>query len=395
MLSASVFLLSATFAVYVVFGYPILLGLLARFRARPIRKEPQLKTVSVLLPVRNGEPWIQRKLESILDLDYPKELLQIIVISDGSTDGTEAAVRSFASRGVELVSIPRSGKALALNEGMRRARGEILFFTDVRQNLDPAALRNLVACFADPRVGVASGELIILRGGTLEEANVGLYWRYEKWIRKCQSRLDSVVGASGCIYAMRAALAEPLHRDTILDDVNLPLHAFFRGYRVIFDESARAYDYPTSLGSEFRRKVRTQAGVYQTIGDYPALLGPRNRLWIHFVSHKLGRLLLPWAMLFAFVSSFGLPGMWRTAVLGAQAAVVALALLDMLLPERFPLKRLTSLVRTAMALLAASFFAGFFLLAPRRSLWQPTRVNVPRDALNQAQPVRTREESGS
>jgi biofilm PGA synthesis N-glycosyltransferase PgaC len=392
--SATVFLLSAAFAVYVVAGYPALLGFLARFRARPIRKEPRLKSVTILLPVRNGEAWIRRKLESILALDYPRELLQIVVISDGSADGTEAAVRDFAARGVELVSIPASGKAAALNEGMRRARGELLFFTDVRQVLDPAALGNLVACFADASVGAASGELIILRGGTLEEDTVGLYWRYEKWIRKCQSRLDSLVGATGCIYAMRASLAAPLPPDTILDDVNLPLRAFFQGYRVILDDTSRAYDYPTSLGSEFRRKVRTLAGVYQTIGRYPALLGPRNRVWVHFVSHKLGRLLLPWAMLLAFVSSFGLPGTWRTAALCAEAAIAALAAADAVLPGRSSLKRLTSPVRTAMVLIAASFCAAFFMLLPRRNLWQPTKVNAARETFSQAQPAPTREESG-
>ncbi len=390
MLSTSVFLLSAAFTVYVVFGYPALLGLLARFRSRPVRKEPQWKTVTILLPVRDGEGWIRQKLESILALDYPRQLMQVIVISDGSTDGTEAAVREFAAQGIELAVIPKSGKAAALNEGMRRARGEILFLTDVRQKLDPAALRNLVACFGDPRVGVASGELIILRGGTIEEDNVGLYWRYEKWIRKCQSRLDSVVGATGCIYAMRASLAGPLPSNTILDDVNLPLRAFFQGYRIIFDESARAYDYPTLLGSEFRRKVRTLVGVYQTIGAYPALLGPRNRVWIHFVSHKLGRLLLPWAMLLALISSFGLPDPWRAAAVGVQALAFALALLDVVLPDRFPLKRLTSPVRTAMALIAASFCAAFFLLLPRQNLWKPTKVNI-----SQAQPAPAREESGS
>lgn len=381
------FLLSVAFAVYVVFGYPVLLGLLAKLRPRPVQKQPQLKTVTVLLPVRNGEAWIRQKLEWILALDYPKELLQVIAISDGSTDGTEAAARAFALQGVELISIPQSGKATALNEGMRCARGEILFFTDVRQKLDPAALRNLVACFADPRVGVASGELIILRGGTLEEDNVGLYWRYEKWIRKCQSRLDSVVGATGCIYAMRAALAGPLRADAILDDVNLPLRAFFQGYRVILDETARAYDYPTSLGSEFRRKVRTLAGVYQTIGEYPALLGPLNRVWVHFMSHKLGRLLLPWALLIALASSFGLPGAWRAAALCAQASALALALLDAVLPDRFPLKRLTSPVRTVLVLIAASFCAAFFLILPRRILWQPTKVNV-----SKAQTAPAREE---
>jgi len=220
--------------------------------------------VTVLLPVHNGAAWIEQKLRSILDLDYPRDLLQVLVISDGSDDGTEEAVRRFASQGVELVSLPRGGKAAALNEGMRRATGEILLFTDVRQELDRASLGALVSCFADPRVGVVSGELVIRQGSTLEEANVGVYWRYEKWIRKHQSQIDSIMGATGCIYAMRASLAAPMPEETILDDVVLPLGAFFQGYRLILDGRARAYDSPTSLRSEFRRKC----------GRWPASIRP-------------------------------------------------------------------------------------------------------------------------
>jgi biofilm PGA synthesis N-glycosyltransferase PgaC len=375
-IATSIFLLSAAFVLYVLAGYPLLVAALARRRGRPVRKSFEPRTVTVLLPVRNGEPWLRDKLRSILSLDYPRELVQVLVISDGSTDRTEEIAREFAAQGVELLSIQAGGKALALNAGMARARGEILFFTDVRQALAPDSLRNLVACFADPEVGAASGELIIREGDTQEEAHTGLYWRYEKWIRKRLSRLDSVMGTTGCIYAMRASLAVPLAPGTILDDVNLPLGAFFRGYRVILDESARAFDFPTSLKTEFRRKVRTLAGVYQTIGAFPALLGPANRMWIHFVSHKLGRLILPWALVSAAASSFFLPAGYRDLALAAQAAGYALALADPLVPERFPLKRLTSPVRTFVVLMAAALCAVSILFLPRQALWKETRTGV-------------------
>ncbi|MGO9094980.1 MAG: glycosyltransferase family 2 protein [Bryobacteraceae bacterium] len=376
-LSVAAFVFGLTFAVYVVLGYPVLLALLSRFRTAPVSTEPQSKRVTILLPVHNGAAWIDRKLRSILGLDYPRDLVQVLVISDGSDDGTEEAVRSFASQAVELVSLPRGGKAAALNEGLRRATGEILLFTDVRQELDRASLGALVSCFADPRVGVVSGELVIREGRTLEEANVGIYWRYEKCIRKHQSRLDSIMGATGCIYAMRASLAAPLAKNTILDDVVLPLGAFFQGYRLIVDSRARAYDSTTSLRSEFRRKVRTLAGVYQTIGRFPQLLGPKNRMWIHFMSHKVGRLLLPWAMLFVLAGSFGLPGYWRTLALAGLAGFCSLILLDLALSDRSPLKRLTSPARTVFVLIAASFCSVFYLLLPRQPLWQPTGSRTP------------------
>ena len=307
------FVLSAVVIVYVLFGYPVLLALLVR-RApgKRIHKEFREKTVTVVLPVHNGARWVRDKLESILAQDYPQHLVDIIVISDGSTDGTDDIARSFLSRmRMELLYLPKCGKAHCLNVALDRAAGEILFYTDVRQPLDRACLRNLISCFADPTVGVVSGELIILQGASAEEANIDRYWRYEKWIRKSLSAIDSVPGATGAVYAMRRKLARPMPANTLLDDVYLPMGAFFAGYRILLDDSAIAYDYPNSLKSEFRRKVRTLAGVYQLIGTYPALLGPANRMWIHFVSHKLGRLLLPFALLGLLVCSFGLPGPLR------------------------------------------------------------------------------------
>jgi cellulose synthase/poly-beta-1,6-N-acetylglucosamine synthase-like glycosyltransferase len=245
----------------------------------------------------------------------------------------------------------------------------------VRQELARDSLKNLVACFADPEVGAASGELMIREGEGAEEASVGLYWKYEKWIRKQLSKMDSVMGATGCIYAMRRELAKPLPPGTLVDDMYLPLGAFFAGYRVILDDSARAYDFPTQLGSEFRRKVRTLAGVYQVIGQYPALLGPRNRMWIHFVSHKLARLLMPWAMLTALLASFGLPAPFNSWALAAQGGCYGIAVADFLLAEGAPLKRLTSPARTFVVLMAASLCAVAIFFLPAEALWGQTQVS--------------------
>src|ERR1035437_713917 len=157
-LARVVFFASAGFVLYVLFGYPVLLAAMARYRPRPILRKPAHRTVSVLLPVCDGERWVRAKLNSILALKYPRELLEIVVVSDGSGDATETIVREFQPAGVQLIRIERSGKAAALNAGMARCRGEILFFTDVRQELAPDSLEILVSCFADPQVGVASGE---------------------------------------------------------------------------------------------------------------------------------------------------------------------------------------------------------------------------------------------
>jgi len=362
---------------YTVFGYPLLLWLEARLFRRPVRKGPLRATVTVILPVHNGERFIAAKLDSIQRLNYPADLMDILVLSDGSTDGTDEIAAAYAARtNLHLIVLPQGGKAAALNVGMANATGEILFFTDVRQELEPQSLSNLVECFADPKVGAASGELIIREGTGTEEASVGLYWKYEKWIRKQQSRIHSVMGTTGCIYAMRRRLAQPLPPGTLVDDMYLPLSAFFEGYRIILDDSAIAYDFPTQLAGEFRRKVRTLAGVYQVIGQYPKLLTPRNRMWLHFLSHKLARLLMPWAMLAAFFSSFALPPPLKGWAIALQVTAYALAALDFVMPDGLPPKKLTSPLRTFMVLMAASLCAISIFFLPARSLWPVSPVRA-------------------
>ncbi|MDQ6707895.1 MAG: glycosyltransferase family 2 protein [Acidobacteriota bacterium] len=370
-----VFLLSGLLIVYILAGYPLLLGWMARRKAVPIRKDSTLRPVSFVIAVHNGEKFIANKLQSILGLNYPRNLMEILVVSDGSTDRTEEIVESFRSDGVNLLRLPRGGKPAALNAGIPLARNEILVLTDVRQTLDPDSLRNLIGCFGDPSVGVVSGELSIRKGGQHDEADTGLYWRYEVWIRKQMSCIDSTWGSNGPFYAMRRGLAVPIPPETLLDDVYLPLAAFFAGYRLILEDSAKAFDYPTSLDSEFRRKVRTQAGLYQILQQYPKLLTSKNRMRMHFLSAKFGRLLLPFALIAIAISSFGLPVAWRSLALLAQAVFYALAAVDTLLPQSLPLKRLTSPIHTFVVLMVTPILALKIFFVPPRSLWKQTVVS--------------------
>jgi glycosyltransferase involved in cell wall biosynthesis len=326
--------------------------------------------------VYNGAAFLRQKLESILGLDYPRELLEVLVISDGSTDATDAIVGEFLSSGVRLLRVPKGGKAAALNAGIGQARGEILFFTDVRQRLAPDSLRHLVACLADPSVGSVTGELHIVTGDRQEEADMGLYWRYEVWARKQMTEIDSIFGATGCIYVMPRNLVELIPADTLGDDAAFPLGAFFKGYRMILDAEAKAYDLASPLGSEFERRMRTLAGLWQALVRRPELLGFRDRMWLHFVSHKVGRLLLPWLALAALGSAFWLPSPWRESVLAAAAAFLALAVFDSLLPQGSVLKRITSPARTILVMLAASLCSISVFLVPPQRLWKRTRVGA-------------------
>src|SRR5271166_5767402 len=160
MTPAIVLIAAGAVVAYILIGYPLLLALARGRAAAPVRKNTGYRTtVSVILAVHNGAAFVGQKIESILALDYPRSLMEILIVSDGSTDDTEAIVERFASQGVRLVKQPRSGKAAALNRALQLVSGEILFFTDVRQRLEPAALAHLVANFADPAVGAATGEM--------------------------------------------------------------------------------------------------------------------------------------------------------------------------------------------------------------------------------------------
>jgi cellulose synthase/poly-beta-1,6-N-acetylglucosamine synthase-like glycosyltransferase len=361
---------------FFLIGYPILLAVFPFRTKQPVSKDLSFKTtVTAIVAVYNGAAFVRAKLDTILALDYPRELLQIIVVSDGSTDATDSLVREYADRGVQLISAPHRGKAAAINLAIEHATGETLFFTDVRQPLDPMALRHLVANFADPSVGAVTGEMRLLRPEDGEQADMDLYWRYEVWARKQHSRIDSVFNATGCIYAIRRKLAAPIPPDSLTDDAVLPMRGFFQGYRVILDPEAIAFDYPALAGTEFRRRFRTLAGMWQVFAGFPQLFSSRNRMRFHFLSHKFARLMLPWSILLIVGATIALPpSNLKRWLLDGEIAMAALALLDFVLPRGFLLKRYTSMARTFITMNAASASAIVVLFTKAEKLWTPTRV---------------------
>jgi cellulose synthase/poly-beta-1,6-N-acetylglucosamine synthase-like glycosyltransferase len=384
-----VFAVASATVAYIIAGYPILLATVRMRRAPPVAKDlAHRPNVSLILAVHNGAEFIQRKLASIAALEYPHEMLEVLVVSDGSTDQTDALVQACPDARVRLIRVEAGGKAAALNAGLARAAGEILFFTDVRQPLHPAALMNLAANFADPSVGAVSGELRYVDPQRGEQADLNLYWRYELWARRQHSSIDSALNLTGCIYAMRRSLASPLPPDTLADDLVLPVGAFLRGYRIVFDGQAVAYDAPAPPGSEYHRRMRTLAGLWQLIVRQPKLFTRTNRMRFHFVSHKVGRLALPWALLVVLAATVALdPSGSRTFLLWSEAALFALALLDFGMPPGFPLRRLTSPARTFLVMNTAALLSVQVFFRSPQNLWRPSRVRpVVLDAGNGSAP---------
>ena len=364
-------------AFYVLIGYPLLLAFAFRRSAPAVRKDLNFRpTLSVLLAVHNGEAYIRKKLECLLASYDPAESLEILVVSDGSTDATEAIVASFADRRVRLLRAPRGGKPAALNLALRQASGEILFFTDVRQLFQADSLTNLVANFADPTVGAVTGEPRFLdsdRSG--EQADMNAYWRYELWVRRRHAEIDSACNTTGWIYALRRSLAKEIPEDTLTDDLAIPLEAIFRGYRVIVEPKAVAFDYPNIKGGEFRRKLRTLAGLWQAHIRLPELFTRTNRMRFHFISHKSSRLVLPWGILMILAGTVVLDSSRiRGYLLLAELLLLVLALGDYLIPKKSPLKGISSPARTFLAMNAASLLSVVVFVVPPRRLWPPTQV---------------------
>jgi biofilm PGA synthesis N-glycosyltransferase PgaC len=288
---------SLAFLGYTYFGYPALLALLARvapWRPAPIPGwEP---AVSVCVAAYNCASSIDAKLRSLAALDYPTEKMEFLVYSDGSTDSTNEIVEAWAKKDarVRLIrSAVRMGKPTALNAMREQAKGEVLIISDARQLIDRSSVRALVHLLSAPQVGGVTGNLV-LEGS----AGSGMYWRYESWIRKQESRLGRVAGMTGALSALRRCDFEPLPADLILDDAWMCLSLHLRGSRVLLAEDAIARDEAFVDDREFGRKVRTLAGNYQLFTREPRLLVPLlNPAWLETISHKVARLLCPWFLL--------------------------------------------------------------------------------------------------
>jgi len=353
-------------------GYPICLYFRAKFWPRPIRRAAIFPRVTIVMAVRNEEKNLRKKLQNLRALDYPPDCLEIIVVSDGSSDRTNRILGDWRNASHRTVILPRhEGKATALNHGTVLAAGEIVCFTDARQDIARDGLKNLVANFADPRVGCASGALDIRKStGTAASDGVGLYWRLEKNIRNWEGLAGSTVGATGAFYAVRRELLVPLPVGTILDDVFLPLQVARQGRRVIFDPTAVAWDeFTPSPKQEFRRKVRTLVGNYQLLQLAPWLLTRSNPLRVPFVCHKLLRLLVPFALVGVLASTLWLRQGVYGFLLILQIIFYALAALNLLRAKSGFLPRLSNIALAFMVLNTAAALAFIYFVTGRKDVW--------------------------
>jgi biofilm PGA synthesis N-glycosyltransferase PgaC len=370
---ALVFWTAAAIILYAFLGYLCWLRLRALWRPWPAWHGVITPAVSIVMVVRNEGAGLGAKLRNLMALDYPSDRCQLVVVSDGSTDGTAAILQEAAQDPrvhVILNPIPQ-GKAGGLNDGVGRAEGEVVVFTDARQQIEQSALRVLVENFADPQVGAVSGELM-LGNPTSGEANrgLGLYWRLEKRVRELESATGSVVGATGALYAVRRELVPALPAETILDDVFIPMHVVKQGYRVVFEPRARAWDV-ADLGAEreFRRKVRTLTGNYQLLQLAPWLLRRENPLRFDFISHKLIRLVVPLALLALFLASAFLPGLFYRVGFWLQVGGYGLSLLGWSGWKLGPLSPVADAARTFVLLNAAAAMALANFVTGQKAEW--------------------------
>lgn len=368
---------------YTYFGYVLYLLIRSRFWSKPVATGAFEPTVSVLLPVHNEEGLIQQKLTNLLSLDYPRSKLEILVVSDASTDRTEEITADAQQKEltkIELIRCPiRCGKAGALTRAIAAARGEILFFTDVRQMIEPGALRALVANFADLSIGCVSGELMLGPANGRPSSGISLYWRFEKAIRKLEASFGSTIGATGAIYATRRSCTVQPPVGTLLDDLYIPAHVARRGLRIVFEQGARAWDHEMAEMQELRRRVRTLAGNYQLLELAPWLLTEANPIRFGFISHKLCRLLVPFLLLVALTANVALIGdSFYRALLAAQILFYLAALTGFLLPRRI-VPRLCGVALSFLLLNTAALLAPFEYLSSRNApirLW-PSRSTAP------------------
>lgn len=373
----------AALAFYAYAGYPLLLKLIAALRPeRPAPPEPaEWPMISITVPVYNEAAQVPGLIESLLALDYPADRRQILIVSDASTDGTDELVRTYADHGVELLRLPdRGGKTVAERAAAGHLRGGIVVNTDASIRIEPGALKRLVAAFGDPEVGVASGRDISVSAAHVDvNAGEGGYVSYEMGIRRLETRVSGIVGASGCFYAIRSHLhREPLP-DWLSRDFASAMIARRAGYRAVSVDDAICFvPRAGSLKREYRRKVRTMTRGMETLHHLRALLNPFRYgifAWMLF-SHKVCRWLVPWGALAAAVGLALLAPShaWAAALLGLAAIVTATGGLGWILQSRGPLPRWLAVPAYLIAGNVAALHSGIDAIrGDRNALWEPTR----------------------
>lgn len=346
---AVLFWLSVGSILYTYFGYPLLITFLAKLRP-PLRfDEPKenLPLVTLLIAAYNEELAIEEKIQNSLNLDYPKDRLQILIVNDGSSDRTRDILDAYAGRGIEVFHQPqRGGKMAAIHRGISEARGDIILFSDANNTYHPDTVKKIIAPFSDPHIGAVSGAKVIEKGdGSLGESE-GLYWKYESYIKKQESRLGSCTSATGEILAIRKNKYVAPPQGIINDDFYTAMQVVRQGDRLVYAPEAKSSERvsPTAQ-DEVKRRSRINAGRYQSFALAKHTLPINNPLlmWQIF-SHKFLRLMLPFLMITAALTNLAIvllsPNSFWLILLIGQAIFYALALIGDYLPKTNKLARL-------------------------------------------------------
>lgn len=385
--AASIFWVSGFLVVYTYLLYPLLLFIVSALvqvmrdwryvNSRHDRRRASLAregapTITLIVPAHNEERRLPDKIANILALDYPAGRLQVIFVSDGSTDDTNDILSAAKDENIQVILLPdRKGKANALNEAVARADSDILIFSDAATLFAPDALRNLVRHFAHPRVGVVCGALQF-QGSRESDQTEGIYWKYECMLRLLESRLGINLQASGAIYALRRECYTPLDARVLLDDFVIPMRARSLGYRIVHDPEAVAIDFAApSVEGEFTRRVRLAVGSFRELRHF---LGMRLDAATHlaFLSHKVLRWVLPFSMIGLLASNWALGDspFYRATLVGQLAfytwAAAGFLLHDQLRGIRF------ALLGYYLVAIHLAFLVGLirFLFARQDGTWQ-------------------------
>lgn len=304
--------------VYIYFGYPLFLLMLARFFKDDEEGRgnnylsANLPSVSLIIAAYNEEKIIEEKIRNSIDLDYPRGLFEIVIVSDGSNDETNNIIAHYAER-YDVINFikyfPRRGKANALNQGVLNSKGDILLFSDANVMYDKKAIKEITSKFVDCKIGGVCGKVLLYSSISKEVCGEGLYMKYERFIFKYESRIKTMIGTDGAMYAIRRELYLPLPPSTILDDFVTAMRIAGSGFRVIYDEHAKGYEEAaSSIEKEFKRKVRIFAGGFQAFSILLSVLNPVRDpfLVFAFVSHKLLRWLSPFLLIVVLICNMSL-----------------------------------------------------------------------------------------
>ena len=361
-----VFWIAVCVPLYAFLGYPLVLAVLRLAIGREVRKAPIHPFVSLLIPAFNEARIIARKIENSLALDYPRDRIEIVIVSDGSSDQTVDIARSAG--GVRVLALSRNrGKVFALNAAVPFLRGEIIVFSDASGMLAADSVRRLIENFADPSVGAASGRYRVVKAN---EVNIGasedLYWKYEAFLKTQESRLASTLGAHGHLHAIRKRLYPFPPDETINDDYVIPLSVLARGLRAVHEPGAVVFEEAREM-TGFGRRIRIVAGNFQQLRYLRQFLMPCQPLpLLFFLSHKVVRLLVPFAMLTALAANLPLIGSPAYRVLfGVQLmfyALAALGLTGRLRPRALRLPFYFCMVNSA------AFFGLYHAMTSRRGM---------------------------